>query len=128
MIKIDIDMPMTCEQCRFYDGINYDGRWCLAKYSQIYANSSVERDMDCPLIEEKEGEWIPVSEGLPEENTLVLVTVKVRNREPKVRSGYYYKDGFFNIDNGDYWEAGDKELVAWMLLPEPYRAESEDKE
>lgn len=53
MIKINMDMPMTCEQCRFYDGC-----WCLAKHSEIYANSSVERDTDCPLIEEQTGEWM----------------------------------------------------------------------
>lgn len=73
MIKINIDMPMTCEQCRLYDGINYDGRWCLAKYSQIYANSSVERDIDCPLIEEEEGKWIPVSEHYPQTEDEYLV-------------------------------------------------------
>lgn len=56
MIKIDMDMPVTCEQCRFYDELNYDGGWCHAKYSQIYGNSHMERDINCPLIEEKEGE------------------------------------------------------------------------
>ena len=69
--------------------------------------------------------WTPCSERLPEDNTLVLVTVKVRNREPKVRSGYYYMNGHFHIDNGDSWEARDKELIAWMPLPEPWKAESE---
>lgn len=64
--------------------------------------------------------WIPVSERLPEDNTRVLVTVKVENREPKVRSGYYYMDGHFHIDNGDCWESRDKELLAWMPLPKPY--------
>lgn len=64
--------------------------------------------------------WIPVSERLPEDNTRVLVTVKVENREPKVRSGYYYMDGHFYIDNGDCWKSRDKELLAWMPLPKPY--------
>ena len=68
--------------------------------------------------------WIPVSERLPEDNTRVLVTVKVGNREPKVRSGYYYMDGHFHIDNGDCWKSGDKELLAWMPLHEPYRKEN----
>ena len=44
-----------------------------------------------------------------------------------VRSGYYDRDGHFDIDNGDWWEARDKELVAWMPLPEPYKVGSEDK-
>lgn len=68
-------------------------------------------------------QWIPCSERLPEDNTLVLVTVKVGNREPKVRSGYYYMNGHFHIDNGDCWEAMDKELIAWMPLPTPYQSE-----
>ena len=67
--------------------------------------------------------WIPVSERLPEDNTLVLVTVKVRNRKPKARSGYYYMNGHFLIDNGDSWEAGDKGLIAWMPSPLPYKQE-----
>lgn len=70
--------------------------------------------------EEHMEKWIPVSERLPEDNTRVLVTVKVENREPKVRSGYYYMDGHFHIDNGDCWESRDKELLAWMSLPKPY--------
>lgn len=70
--------------------------------------------------EEHMEKWIPVSERLPEDNTRVLVTVKVENREPKVRSGYYYMDGHFHIDNGDCWESRDKELLAWMPLPKPY--------
>lgn len=69
--------------------------------------------------------WIPLNERLPEDNTYVLVTVKVGKREPKVRSGYYYKDGHFHIDNGDSWEARDKELKAWMPLPQPYKEDSE---
>lgn len=71
-------------------------------------------------------DWIPVSEKLPEDNTLVLVTVKVGNREPKVRSGNYYMDGHFHIDNGDCWESRDKELLAWMPLPEPYKGDEDD--
>lgn len=70
--------------------------------------------------EEHMEKWIPVSERLPEDNTRVLVTVKVENKEPKVRSGYYYMDGHFHIDNGDCWESRDKELLAWMPLPKPY--------
>lgn len=75
-------------------------------------------EQELPVIPTQK--WIPVSERLPEDNTRVLVTVKVENREPKVRSGYYYMDGHFHIDNGDCWKLRDKELLAWMTLPEPY--------
>lgn len=70
--------------------------------------------------------WIPVSDRLPEDNTLVLVTVKVGNREPKVRSGSYYMDGYFHIDNGDCWNSRDKELLAWLPLPESYKGDEDD--
>lgn len=73
-------------------------------------------------------QWIPISERLPEIFTSVLVTIQVGDREPVVRSGCYYIDGLFHIDNGDCWRAEDKELIAWMPLPEPYKEESEEQE
>ena len=57
--------------------------------------------------------WIPVSEKLPEENGGYLVTVK---------RGYVTTALW--VGNAENW----KEVTAWMPLPEPYKAESEDKE
>ena len=83
-----------------------------------------EDDLDLlPPINPQEPKWIPISEKLPKDNSRVLVTVQVENREPKVRSGYYYKNGHFHIDNGDSWESKDKELVAWIPLLQPYLPE-----
>ncbi len=90
----------------------------LAQADISYRPKDDSIDMAIKALEQTR--WIPVSERLPEDNTLVLVTVKVRNRKPKVRSGYYYMDGHFHIDNGDSWESRDKELLAWMPLPKPY--------
>lgn len=127
MIKIDIDMPMTCEQCRFYDEINYDGRWCLAKYSQIYANSSVERDIGCPLIEEKEGEWIPVSERLPEKSGVYIVTEKMFSIDDRGHKGEYnIKIEPVEYCNGEWRRAKFFEVIAWQPLPQPYKPESEE--
>ena len=53
--------------------------------------------------------WIPVSERLPEEEGLYLVYTE---EQPFVCS---FEDGEFFID----------EVLAWMPLPEPYKAESE---
>ena len=55
--------------------------------------------------------WIPVSERLPEEDGLYLVYTE---EQPFVCS---FKDGEFFID----------EVIAWMPLPEPYKAEGNDK-
>lgn len=69
--------------------------------------------------------WTPVSERLPENKTYVLTTIKVPNRIAHTRSGWY-ESGFFHNDNGDVWRATDMEVIAWMPLPEPYKAESEE--
>lgn len=59
--------------------------------------------------------WIPCSERLPEYDMCrTLTTINTH-----VKSGYYYKGLFYN-DNGDTWKATDKEVIAWMPLPEPY--------
>lgn len=69
--------------------------------------------------QQKYGEWIPVSERLPEDKTYVLTTIKVPNRIAHARSSWY-EGGFFHNDNGDTWRATDMEVKAWMPLPEPY--------
>jgi hypothetical protein len=53
--------------------------------------------------------WIPVNERLPEEDGLYLVYTE---EQPFVCS---FEDGEFFIE----------EVLAWMPLPEPYKAESE---
>ena len=67
---------------------------------------------------EQEPKWIPVSERLPEKYTYTLWCAS---------SGYVRSDYF----NGEVWEDAKKycyEVIAWMPLPEPYKAESENKE
>lgn len=69
----------------------------------------------------KVGEWIPVSERLPEDG-LVLVTVKDNKliHDNLVMIGYYtYEQGW--ILNG-YIDLVDLNVTAWMPLPEPYKA------
>ena len=71
-----------------------------------------------------EANWIPVSERLPDNKTYVLTTIQVGGRQPHARSGFYH-DGFFHNDNGDTWRATDKEVIAWMPMPEPYREDGD---
>ena len=66
----------------------------------------------------QEPRWIPVTERLPEEKGLYLVSVKNdHNRR-------YSKTCWFH--GGDNWFAR-QDVLAWMPLPEPYKAESEDE-
>ena len=55
--------------------------------------------------------WIPVSERLPEEDELYLVYTE---EQPFVCE---FENGEFFIDD----------VLAWMPLPEPYKAEGSDK-
>lgn len=72
-----------------------------------------ERLQKLPSVENK-GEWISVSERLPEKDGQYLVTYD-REDEIKVNISYFDRHGFW-IGN----------VVAWMPLPEPYKAESEE--
>jgi hypothetical protein len=71
------------------------------------------------------GGWIPVSERLPEDRELVLFSTKT----DRVFEGRYFDD---NTDHQwyafrDECFAWNNVVTAWMPLPEPYKAESEDK-
>ena len=69
------------------------------------------RIIDIPSAQ-PESKWAPVSERLPEEDGLYLVT---DHKGEIVR--YVFSN---NESSRDYWI---RCAVAWMPLPEPYRAE-----
>ena len=81
--------------------------------------------LDMAVKSLEQTKWIPVSERLPKDKTYVLVTIAVSGRQPHSRSSWY-QTGAFHNDNGDYWRADEPEVVAWMPLSEPYKAESEE--
>ena len=64
-------------------------------------------------------EWKLIRKVQPEENQRVLVTIWARNRHV-VRSGTYYH-GVVHTDNGNVWMVGERGLIAWMPLPDPYK-------
>ena len=78
---------------------------------------------------ENPNKWIPVSERLPEDGEVVLFSTKT----DRVFEGRYFAD--FADDTDFQWYAFRDEtfvennvVTAWMPLPQPYKAESEDKE
>lgn len=73
-----------------------------------------------PLPKEK---WIPVSERMPKDRQMVLFC----DIEDDIKIGYHIKgrpNTHFSQD-GTFDDI--KNVKAWMPLPEPYVAESEDK-
>ena len=81
---------------------------------------------------EQEPKWIPVSERLPEKNMVCLVAVGEFNLTQMAM----YSDLMGTIDHkifyqGDYGKENFANITqyvkAWMPLPKPYKAESEDQ-
>jgi len=74
---------------------------------------------DLPSVTpEHKKEWIPCSERLPKEEGLYLVSVKNEHDRRYSKTCWFHGD--------DNWFAR-QDVVAWMPLPEPYKAESEEK-
>ena len=74
---------------------------------------------------ENPNKWIPVSEKLPYEETDVFICNE--NGDMEISSGSYsteMKDDFIWYTSS--WRFG--KVIAWMELPEPYKAEKEDEE
>lgn len=85
-----------------------------AKYGRHYERDVIEDCIDVIEDAPSAQEWIPVSERLPEAEYVLA----------------QYQDGLMAVLIGDripMWNIVNqpKPIVAWMLLPEPYR---EDKE
>ena len=103
-------------------------------------NDYPQKDLDALKVAikalEQEPKWVPVSERLPEESKKCLVTF---------RGGYVgimcYASDLYGVDEYDFcdekgmagWFDYDRELghysrddvIAWLLLPKPYKSESE---
>ena len=93
------------------DALREDMQWAIdhGMYDKPY-DYLAEID-DAPTV----GEWIPVSERLPEIGQKVLVSTK-RTAFTQVFKGIYSRPDVW------HWEHNSiKVITAWMPLPEPYK-------
>ena len=80
-------------------------------------------DMAIKILEQTR--WIPVSERLPEKNGRYLAYIIDKyNKLRCIMTCKYYADGYWKwYPDG---ECLSDDVVAWMPLPEEYKAESEE--
>ena len=92
----------------------------------FYYGKSIREWMKIIVEQEPKTEWIPVSERLPEERGFYIVTEKVFSLDDREHKGRY-NTMVEQVEycNGKWQRARFFEVVAWMPLPKPYKAESE---
>lgn len=98
--------------------------WTLKKYEDTgLTPEEIER-----LKEQHR--WIPVEERLPEEDTIVLLTVSglysCITFSDAIELGNLCSDGEWFIEGYPDWD--DPNVTAWMPLPEPYQKERNSNE
>lgn len=83
-----------------------------------YVQESVVKEIIRSHMDEMNDDWIPVEDGLPEDERMVLVT-------------YMTKSGISSVDrarfDGKYWRGSGfmGRVIAWRPLPEPYKSKKD---
>ena len=104
-----------CENCVSREFMYKLGAKCIAarnENGELIAITSIE---SLPPVTPKQ-RWTPVSEGLPEQETNVLICN--RQGEIEIAQGSRFDNGTWEWYTSG-WRYG--EVIAWMPLPEPYK-------
>ena len=89
---------------------------------KLRSKSLSDRDaLDMAIKALEQTKWIPTSEKLPEDYIHVLCQFTLGGM-----GECYLAHGVFHVVGGLVMTCN--EVIAWMPLPQPYKAESEDKE
>lgn len=108
-------------------------------YLKTHTNESCEEEHTAinlaikALEERPQGEWIPVSERLPDDMQKVLVWFEYYRygdyncMYQTYGFGYFYDGKWSSFINGETgWQ--DARIIAWMPLPEPYKEDDAENE
>lgn len=90
-----------------------------------YLGCSKSQIDSLPSVTPQEPRWIPVSERLPEPNAndgLIARYYLIQNEYEDMLVARYDGIGWEQIYQHEYLE---DDVIAWMPLPEPYKAETE---
>ena len=93
------------------NGYEADHAWNYSKGLE-YAKEIIRSHMD--EVPDNNAGWIPVSERLPEDERMVLVTCQTKKRIRSTNRAYY---------DGKFWHGSGSMsgVTAWQPLPEPYK-------
>ena len=91
------------------------------KKLKSFHNGSYGTAIDEAIKALEQTKWIPTSEKLPEDYIHVLCQFTLGGM-----GECYLAHGLFHIVGGV--RLSHDEIIAWMSLPQPYKAESEDEE
>lgn len=119
------DYPMSREELKWH---------CEASCKQFKHNpmSGMYREHRLVLDLLEQTEWVPVSERLPENAGVYIVTREFTDGfecADLVDACYFDGTSTWHNDNriNHSREYVDKKIKAWMPLPQPYKAESEEE-
>lgn len=91
--------------------------------------SGINRALEIVQKQPKIGEWIPVSERLPEgENGSETGPLLFQTSSGTIEAGYFGKEGkirksYFRTYISSTEGCSSDDVVAWMQMPEPYKEE-----